>query len=311
LGLFLKKQKYKTTAALFYQRAIKLNPQLANAWANLGAVYQAQGKDEDSVQAFQKAQALDPKNDTFQQLAKSSTSNIGYKAYQQASQLQQQGKSKEAIVYFQKALLSTDTPDLHVAYGVSLQSNGQLDDAIREYQKALSKEPNNADYNYYLGTAYHQKKDLVKAATAYKKTLSLKADYKDAKQALASIDQQDASNTLEKGIDAYNHKNYPLAMSLINQALAKNNQDAMAFYYRGLIYDAQKKTSLAAQSYQEATHLNPDFTDAYYALGVALDTNKDTHGAKGAFEKFLSLSGTNEDDFVKYARERVKALPGQ
>jgi len=311
IGEEFHQRKDLNNAAMFYQRAIKLNPQLASAWANLGAVYQAQGKDEDSVQAFQKAQALDPKNETFQQLAKSSVSNVGYKAYQQAIQLQQQGKSKEAITYFQKALATTDTPDLHAAYGVSLQSNGQLDDAIKEYQKALTKEPNNADYNYYLGTAYHQKKDLAKASAAYKKTLSLKPDYKDAQQALASIDQQDASNTLEKGIDAYNHKNYPMAMNLINQALTKNNKDSMAYYYRGLIYDAQKKTSLAAQSYMEATRLNPDFTDAYYALGVALDTNKDAHGAKGAFEKFLTLSGTNEDDFVKYARERIKALPGQ
>ena len=152
---------------------------------------------------------------------------------------------------------------------------------------------------------------MTKAAAAYKKTLSLKADYKEAQQALASIEQQNASADLEKGIDAYNRKNYPVAMTLVNQALAKNNQDAMAYYYRGLIYDAQKKTPLAAQSYQEAIRLNPDFADAYYALGVALDLNKDSRGAKGAFEKFITLSGTNEDDFVKYARERVKTLPAQ
>src|SRR5262249_20655542 len=163
---------------------------------------------------------------------------------------QQQGKSQEALGYFQKALASTDTPDIHAAYGVSLQSAGQLDAAIGEYQKAIAQDANNADYNYYLGTAYHQKKDLVKAAAAYKKTLSLKPDYKDAQQALASIDQQNASVDLDKAIDAYNKKNYPSAMTLVNQALAKNGKDAMAYYYRGLIYDAQKKTSLAAQSYQ-------------------------------------------------------------
>lgn len=311
IGEEFHQRKDLNNAAMFYQRAIKINPQMASAWANLGAVYQAQGKDDESAQAFQKAQALDPKNDTFQQLAKDSASSIGYKSYQQAIQLQQQGKSQEALSYFQKALATNDTPEIHAAYGVSLQSAGQLDAAIGEYQKALAKDPNNADYNYYVGTAYHQKKDLTKAATAYKKTLALRPDYKEAQQALASIDQQNASEDLDKAIDAYNKKNYPVAMTLINQALTKNNKDAMGYYYRGLIYDAQKKTSLAAQSYQEAIRLNPDFTDAYYALGVALDTTKDEHGAKGAFEKFLSLSGSNDDDFVKYARERVKAIPGQ
>jgi tetratricopeptide (TPR) repeat protein len=190
-----------------------------------------------------------------------------------------------------------------------MQSAGQLDSAIGEYQKALAQDANNADYNYYLGTAYHQKKDFAKAAAAYKKALALKPDYKEAQQALASIDQQNASADLDKAIDAYNHKNYPVAMTLVTQALAKNGKDSMAYYYRGLIFDAQKKTSLAAQSYQEAIRLNPDFTDADYALGVALDSSKDQRGAKGAFEKFITLSGTNEDDFVKYAKERLKALP--
>jgi superkiller protein 3 len=296
-------------AAIFYQRAIKLNPQMADAWANIGAVYHDQGKDDASVDAFKKAQALDPKNATFQQLAKSSANDAGYKAYQQAIQLQQLGKSQDALIYFQKALTTNDTPEIHAAYGISLQSSGKLDAAIVEYQKALMRDANNADYNYYLGTAYHQKKDLPKATMAYKKALSLKMDYKEAQQALDSIDQQAASDVLDKGIDAYNSKNYPLAMSLINQALAKNKQDAMAYYYQGLIYDAQKKTVLAAQSYENAVKFKPDFSDAYYALGVALDTNKNPKAAKGAFEKFLSLSGTNEDDFVKYARERVKAIP--
>ncbi len=311
IGEEFHQRKDLNNAQVFYQRAIRIDPKMASAWANLGAVYQAQGKDDDSASAFQKAKALDPQNATIQQLAKTAEGNIGYKAYQQAIQLQQQGKAHEALSYFEKALVTNNTPEIHAAYGVNLQSAGQLDAAIGEYQKALIQDVNNADYNYYLGTAYHQKKDLVRAAAAYKKALSLKADYKEAQQALASIDQQNASADLEKGIDAYNRKNYTVALTLVNQALAQNNQDAMAYYYRGLIYDAQKKSSMAAQSYQQAIRLNPDFADAYYALGVALDLAKDSRGAKGAFEKFITLSGTNEDDFVKYARERVKTLPAQ
>lgn len=308
IGEEFHQRKDLTNAALFYQRAIQLDPKLASAWANLGAVYQAQGKDEESADAFKKAQSLDPSNTTFKDLAQGAVNDIGYKAYQQAVQLQQQGKAQEALPYFRKALATSDTPEIRAAYGVSLQSAGQLDDAIAAYQKALSQDPNNADYAYYLGTAYHQKKDFAKASAAYKKALSLKPGYTDAQKALDSIDQQTASADLDKAIDAYNTKNYPVALTLVNQALAKNGQDAMAHYYKGLIYDAQKKPSLAAQSYRDAIRYNADFTDAYYALGVALDTAKDENGARSAFEKFLSLSGNNDDDFVKYARERMKAL---
>jgi superkiller protein 3 len=309
IGEEFHQRKDLENAAFFYRRALQIDPKLASAWANLGAVYQAQGKTDDSVEAFQKAQTLDPGNETFQQLAQGSRQEIGYKAYHEGVQLQQQGKSQEAIAAFKKALAYNDNAEVHAAYGISLQSAGQLDNAIAEYQKAQSQDPNMADYPYYLGTAYHQKKDLVKASAAYKKALSLKSSYPEAQEALASIEQQTASQELDKAIALYEAKNYTQALTQINQALVRNNKDATAHYYKGLILDGQKKTGLAAQSYREAIKYNPDFTDAYYALGVALDTSKDAQGARSAFERFLSLSGSNEDDFVKYARERVKTLP--
>jgi tetratricopeptide (TPR) repeat protein len=296
-------------AAFFYKRALSINPKQASAWANLGAIYQAQGKGQESAEAFQKAQALEPDNATFKSLAQSSMQGIGYQAYQDAVQLQQEGKTQEALPLFKKALASNDTPEIHAAYGISLQTAGQLDAAIVEYQKAMSQDANTADYAYYLGTAYHQKKDLPKAQAAYQKALSLRAGYTEAQQALASINQQVASQDLEKAIEAYNGKRYPQALTLVNQTLIKNNQDAMAHYYKGLILDGQKKPSLAAQSYRDAIKYNADFTDAYYALGVALDTAKDSNGAKSAFKQFITLSGPNEDDFVKYARERIKTIP--
>jgi Flp pilus assembly protein TadD len=234
---------------------------------------------------------------------------MGYKAYQDAVNLQQQGKTDEALTAYQKALVTNNTPEIRAAYGIALQSSGKFNDAIAQYQQAIAKDPNNADYHYYLGTAWHQQKDLVKAKAEYQKALSLKAGYKEAKDALASIDQQAASDDLEKAMDAYNGKNYPSALILVNKALVANTQDSMAHYYKGLILDAQKKPTLAVQSYREAVKNKPDFSDAYYALGVALDTTRDPKGARSAFEKFISLSGTSgDDDFVKYAKERVKAL---
>lgn len=309
IGEEFHQRKDLDAASFYYKRAIQINPKLASAWANLGAIYQTQGKQAESAEAFQKALALEPENDTFKQLAQSSKQSIGYQAYQDAVELQRQGKSTEALPLFKKALTYSDTPEIHAAYGVSLQSAGQLDTAIAEYQKAMEKEPDSADYAYYQGTAYHQKKDFVKAQAAYKKALSLRPNYTEAQQALASIEQQTASQDLAKAVEAYNQKNYTQALTLINQSLNRNPKDAMSHYYKGLILDGQKKYSLAAQSYREAIKYNPDFTDAYYALGVALDTTKDNVGAKNAFERFVTLSGNNEDDFVKYARERVKVLP--
>ncbi len=308
IGEEFHQRKDLDNAAKYYQHAIALNPKMADAWANLGAVYASQGKDDMSVEAYKKATALDPSNAQFKSLASSASSDIGYKSYQQAVALQQHGKTAESLPLYQKALATNNTAEIHGAYGVALQTSGKLDDAIAEYRKAIALDAKNPDYVYSLGTAFQQKKDPVQAEATYKKVLTLKADYPEAKTALASLSQAGASATLDKAIDAYNKQSYPPALTLVDQAIAKNPQDPMAHYYKGLILDGQKKPALAAQSYQKAIQYKADFNDAYYALGVALDTSKDPAGARRAFDKFLQLSGTNNDDFVKYARERVKTL---
>lgn len=295
-------------AALYYQKAIQLNPQLANAWANLGAIYEAQGKQQESLQAFKKARELDPGNQTFDTLAKNAESTLGYQAYEQAVELQQAGKHGEALVYFRKAMETMDSPELHVAYGVSLHNAGQLDAAIAEYNKGIAKDSGNADYHYYVGTAYHQQNDLTKALAAYKKALSLMPSHEQAREMAASIEKNQAAQDLQKAIDAFDRKNYGQALTHVNAVLARNGQDATAHYYKGLILEAQNKKPAAIQSYREAIRYDGEFADAYYALGVALDDSRDSAGAKNAFQKFVSIAGERDDDFVRYARDRVQAL---
>ena len=97
-------------------------------------------------------------------------------------------------------------------------------------------------------------------------------------------------------------------MALIQKAISKNPNNAAAYYYRGLIYNDQSKTEDAIQNYREAIGRQADFKDASYGLGVALETKKDFLGAKEAFEKFVQLSGATNDEFTKYARERLAEL---
>ena len=310
IGEEFHQRKDLANAAIFYQRAIRIDPKMAGVWANLGSLYQAQGREEDSADAFRKAEALDPNNTTFRELVKTADSNRGDKLYDQAVALQQQGQLQKSLDTFRQALAINDTADIRGAYGVALQQAGQLDGAIGEYKKALAKDPKNAETTYSMGTAYHQKKDLVNAEAAYKSALSIKPGYADAEKALATLHNESASADLDAGIDAYNKQQYVPALTHVNQALSKNAQDSTAYYYQGLILDAQKKPTQAVQSYRSAIKYNANFSDAYYALGVALDNTKDTAGARTAFEKFLEIAGNNDDDFVKYARERVKAMAG-
>ncbi len=296
------------SAALYYQRAIQQNPNMAAAYANLGAVYQAQGKDVESLQAFKKAQELNPDNEKVKELAQSAQEGLGYKYYQAAVQLHQEGKTQEAIEQYLKALeILPDNAEIHANLAISYQANSTLDKAIHHYQKAMALDSKSAEYHYYLGTAFHQQNQLGKALQEYKKAVELDPDLSDATEAIALIEQQETSEVFQKAVDAFNQKNYPTALTLLDQTLQKDPDNATAHYYKGLVYNAQNKSAAAAQSYRKAIQYKPDFADAYYALGVILDGQNDAAGAKNAYQKFVELM-QSEDDFVKYAKDRLQSL---
>lgn len=296
-------------AAQFYTRAIHLKPDMASAHANLGAVYQAMGREDESLAELKKAAELDPKNQTVLQMAKDTEEVAGFKNFQKAVELQQAGKHQESLDYFKKALaVSPDNAQIVAAYGIALQNTSQFTQAITQYQKAITLDDKNGNYHYYLGTAFHQNKQLDKALVEYKKAVALDNTLADAQNAIQGIEKQGAAVNLEKAVDAYNKKLYPQALTMVNDAIKVDPGNANAYYYKGLILNEQKQVEGAITSYKTAIQKNPEFGDAYYALGLLLDTKKDIQGAKDAFQKFVDLSSGTEDDFVKYAKQRIGSL---
>lgn len=308
VGEIFHENKDYQNALYFYQRALALDSQQASTHANIGAVLQAMGREEDSLQAYRQAQELDPSNDTVNDLLASAQQNVGYNNFQKAVELQQQGQHREALTYLEKALESNpDSPEMIAAYGVSLQNLNELNKAIDQYQKAITKDSQNANYHYYLATAFHQKNDLGKARLEYEKALSLDSTLASAREALDSLAQAEASNSLNDAVEAFNKKQYPKAMSLIDKTLSHNGDNSIAHYYKGLIQEAQNNKTGAIVSYKAAVRYDPNFSDAYYAMALLMDEKNDKVGAKSAFQKFVQLAET-EDDFVRYAKERLESL---
>jgi tetratricopeptide (TPR) repeat protein len=301
-------RKVLDKAIIFYERALQNDPGLASAWANLGAAYQEQGNTPKSIEAFNKAVSLEPGNETYKDLASHARQGEADTLYQKAIALQQAGKSQEAIAAFRQVLAVNKNAEVYAAYGISLQSAGELDQAIATYQSALKQAPHNPDYLYYIGTAYHQKKEYALAKGYYEKTLLEKPDYSLASEALASIKTVLVNTSLEEGIKAYDAKQYVKALTKLDATLANNPKNSTAHYYKGLALEAQNNLPQAIISYQKSVEHDPDFGDGYYALAVALDSNKKPKEAKVAFEKFIRLSGNQEDDFTRYAKQRLTEL---
>jgi Flp pilus assembly protein TadD len=61
-GIELAQKKLWKEAEFRWEKAVELDPTYPSAWNNLGIAYEQQGKFPDALKAYEKARALDPKN---------------------------------------------------------------------------------------------------------------------------------------------------------------------------------------------------------------------------------------------------------
>jgi tetratricopeptide (TPR) repeat protein len=109
-----------------------------------------------------------------------------YKAhYNLGLALMTEGNLEEAIAHYSRAL--EIKPDYTFALnnlGLALMRQGKLDDAIDSYAEALKIDPNYPEAHYNLGLAFMRQGKLDGAISQYRKALQIRPDYLRARRAL-------------------------------------------------------------------------------------------------------------------------------
>lgn len=309
-GLALHEAKDFEGAITYYQSAVVLNPKMAEAYANLGTAYHALNRDEEAVKALKTALQLDPSLEEVKSLAAAIEQQKGSKVLLEAAQLHEQGDYAKAIQGYQESLKrEPKNADLYARLGLAQQALRRYTEAIASYDKAIALVPEQALYHYYKGSVYDEQNQLAPAQRLYEKALSLDPNLAQAQQALDALKTDGAETQLAKALDAYNQKRYVNSLQILEEVLKLDPQNATAYYYKGLVHDAQKKLDPARLSYEKAVQLNSGLADAVYALAVVLDTQGKRADAKKVYQQFIDLTREQpEDDFIKYAKERVSSL---
>lgn len=298
-----------TDAIAYYKKAIRLDPKMTDAYSNLGAALISIKEYNEALTVLNKAQQLDPTNDKIQKLISDISETQKGSSYDEALALHQQGKVKEAIEIYKKAIQEDpNNPEVYINLGAAYQSLKNYDLAIQQYRKAISLDPNSSLAYFYLGTTLHAKNSINDAISNYKKALTIDPNNKQVKDSLKAAEDAKVQILLSEGLNAYSKKSIDEAKSIFEQALKLNPNNALGYYYLGLIMEDKNNTGLAITYYQKAIQNDNKLDSAYYALGVALDKNNDRAGAKNAFSKYVQLAGSRNDAFVKYAKERLKQL---
>jgi len=122
-----------------------------------------EGKLEEAIEIYKKAQALDPDN-----------SNIPLML---GMIYEDKGRLNKANDYFERArLLSSHKIDFYNSRGMTYFQKGKLDKAILDVKKALEIDPNSAFSHFLLGNIYEAENKIAEAIAEYQIVSDLDQD---------------------------------------------------------------------------------------------------------------------------------------
>ena len=130
----------------------------------------------------------------------------------------------------------------------------QYADAIRDIERALALDSNQAITYYERGEIYWRKQEVKLAYQSYQKSVEKDPLFSDGLIKKASIDIV--------------LNNYDQALDLLDEALKIKVTNPIPYYFKGRLFKAKGDTALAISSYQTAVELDPQYYDAYVELAL-------------------------------------------
>ena len=155
------------SAIEYFNSALKLKPDMAEAHLNLGFCYRQKGDVPNQIAHFQKASKLKPDTPSIHY-------NLGL-AYFDAFIY------SEASVEFRKAIeLDPSYRDAHFSLGTVLFKTSNIPDAIKEFEKCAELSPEWFEAHLNLGTCYIKTHNIDGAIIQFEKTLQLRPNSAEA-----------------------------------------------------------------------------------------------------------------------------------
>jgi tetratricopeptide (TPR) repeat protein len=193
----------------------------------------------------------------------------------------------EARQELEKAnILGINSRDFHTDLAMTYQGLGNQDMAVKEFELAISKGGNLADY-INLAKLYKDIGEFNKAINTYKQALNIDSNNTSVYLNLGDIylnmkEYNLAIETFTKGMNIdpsftaikfnlalayYYNGAYNEAMDFFNKVIELNKNHYQAYYYIGRIVSINEDWQHAIYYFNEAVSYNPDYAIAYIALG--------------------------------------------
>ncbi|KAK6139894.1 hypothetical protein DH2020_026371 [Rehmannia glutinosa] len=272
-GICLQMQNLGRLAYESFAEAVRLEPQNACALTHCGILYKDEGRLVEAAEMYQKALKADPSyklageclaivlTDLGTSLKLAGNAQEGIQKYYEAIRIDPHYAAFEfdvPVFYMQPAYYNlgvvclTVSPNFEIAknnmaialtdLGTKVKLEGDINQGVAYYKKALYYNWHYADAMYNLGVAYGEmlKFDMM--------ALSIKPNFSQSLNNLGVV------YTVQGKMDA--------AASMIEKAIVANPTYAEAYNNLGVLYRDAGNISLAVEAYEQCLKIDPDSRNA-------------------------------------------------
>ncbi len=223
---------------------------------------------------------------------------------------------------------SPDEVDTCLKLGNVYANSGRLEDALKEYEKAIKVRPNNARLYCAMGNAYQRRGEIDEAEKAYRKAIGISPQYLKAHESLAWVyekkgEKEKAIKSIKEAVKI-SPKNpdrlIKLGKALLNTGRREEAKEAFdqavkidpdsaagrrieigeAFLDMGMAQEAE-------EVFQRVLGADPNNIEIYNRLGVALRKQGKYRVAIGEYKKALKVDPEDENVHYNLGRTYVQA----
>jgi tetratricopeptide (TPR) repeat protein len=172
-------------------------------------------------------------------------------------------------------------PDSPFDRGVEYYQNGNNEEAIREFNRALALNPNHDEALFYRGAAYYRSGNLDQAIEDWNRVKTLNP--------LVAVDNYLANAYRERGI-LREQSSIDNAIGDYTQAIKLNQKLHIAYFNRGNAYFAKHDPNSAIPDYSMVINIDPSYFRAYNGRGLCYLDKGEVDRAIADFTQAIRLS---------------------